>query len=190
MSGRTLVVSCTFFLLVAVGITLQTSSAQISAPDIVLYASEAPRRVGSWNVVSDWTAAGGARLSNADVGVPKLSSALANPAHFFEFTFSAQAGIPYRLWIRGKALGDSPYNDSVYVQFTGSVTSNGTAIYRLGTTSATSVNLEDCMGCALQGWGWQDNGWGIGVLGPQIFFQSTGPQTIRIQTREDGLSID
>src|SRR6185436_8857863 len=54
----------------------------------------------------------------------------------------------------------------------------------------TEINLEDCSGCGLSGWGWQDNGWGVGVLGPQIFFQSTGTHTIRIQGREDGVSID
>jgi endonuclease/exonuclease/phosphatase family metal-dependent hydrolase len=30
----------------------------------------------------------------------------------------------------------------------------------------------------------------MGVMGPLIYFQSTGTQTIRVQTREDGLSID
>jgi hypothetical protein len=28
------------------------------------------------------------------------------------------------------------------------------------------------------------------VLGRQIYFETTGPQTIRIQRREDGISID
>ena len=32
--------------------------------------------------------------------------------------------------------------------------------------------------------------WGVNVLGPVIYFATTGPQTIRIQNREDGLSID
>jgi hypothetical protein len=52
------------------------------------------------------------------------------------------------------------------------------------------VNLEDCSGCGLSGWGWQDNGYGAGVLGPEIYFAASGPQTIRIQVREDGLGID
>src|SRR6185369_8295085 len=34
------------------------------------------------------------------------------------------------------------------------------------------------------------NGWGVGVLGPLIRFQNTGTHTLRIQVREDGLSID
>jgi hypothetical protein len=76
------------------------------------------------------------------------------------------------------------------VQFSGSVTSGGVATYRIGTASATTYVLEDCSGCTLSGWGWQDNGYGTGVLGPLIYFATSGPQTIRIQTREDGLSID
>ena len=159
------------------------------AADIVLYASEATR-AGNWQVVSDSTAAGGARIHNPDQGAPKRSTALANPADYFEMTFNAQANTPYRLWIRGKAQSDNWANDSIFIQFSGSVTSGQAPTYRIGTTSATEMNLEDCSGCGVQGWGWQDNGWGVGVLGPQIFFQTSGTQTIRVQVREDGLSID
>src|SRR6185295_17139434 len=35
-----------------------------------------------------------------------------------------------------------------------------------------------------------DNGWGTNVFGSLIYFQSTGTQTLRVQAREDGLSID
>ena len=52
------------------------------------------------------------------------------------------------------------------------------------------MNLEDCSGCGLSGWGWQDNGWGVGVMGQSIYFQTTGAHKIRVQVREDGLSID
>ncbi len=60
--------------------------------------------------------------------------------------FTASAGKAYRIWIRGKALNNSPYNDSIFVQFSGSVNSSGSAVYRIGTTSATEINLEDCHG--------------------------------------------
>jgi hypothetical protein len=52
------------------------------------------------------------------------------------------------------------------------------------------MNLEDCSGCGLASWGWQDNGWGVGVMGPVVRFADDGPQILRVQTREDGLSID
>jgi len=161
-----------------------------SAQEVVLYTSQAPVKVGNWASVADSTAAGGARLANPDAGAGKITKAAANPSSYAELTFSALAGIPYRIWVRGKAQNNSPYNDSIFVQFSGSLDISGSAAYRIGTTSATDINLEDCLGCGISGWGWQDNGWGVGILGPAIFFQSTGTQTIRIQTREDGFSID
>ena len=161
-----------------------------SAQDIVLYASQAPVRVGNWSVVADSSAAGSARLVNTDFGAGKISTAKATPSDYVELSFYASAGKPYRLWMRGKSTNNSAYNDSVFVQFSGSVNSSGSAVYRIGTTSATEYNLEECSGCTILNWGWQDNGWGIGVLGPSLFFQSTGTQTIRIQVREDGLSLD
>jgi endonuclease/exonuclease/phosphatase family metal-dependent hydrolase len=129
-------------------------------------------------------------LRNPDAGAAKLSTALASPSNYFDVNFSAVAGVPYRLWIRGRADADYWGNDSVFVQFSGSTTATGSPIYRATTTSALEVNLEDCSGCGLSGWGWQDDGWGVGVLGPLVYFNSTGTQTMRIQTREDGFSID
>jgi len=159
--------------------------------DIVLYAAEAAVRVGSWSVVSDSSAAGGSRLFNPDAGAPKLADALSNPASYFEATFQGQSGVAYRLWIRSKAQADQWANDSVFAQFSDSLDGNGgSPVYRIGSTSGAVINLEDCSGCGLQGWGWQDNGWGSGVMGPLIYFATSGTHTIRIQPREDGLSID
>ena len=158
--------------------------------DIVLYAADATARAGGWRVMADGSAAGGSLMVHPDAGAAKLAAPLANPTHYFEVQFNAEAGRGYRLWLRGRAANDYWANDSVYVQFSGAVTSSGAATWRIGTTSATDVNMEECSGCGLSGWGWQDNGWGIGALGPLVYFAATGPQTIRIQTREDGLSID
>ena len=157
--------------------------------DVVLWAAEAPVRVGNWFVVADASAAGGNRISNPDAGAPKKQQALANPTDYFEMTFNAQSGVNYRLWIRSKAQNDYWGNDSVFIQFSDSLT-GGSAAYRIGTTSAAEMNLEDCSGCGEQGWGWQDNGWGVGVMGPLLQFASSGSHTIRIQVKEDGLSID
>ena len=92
----------------------------------------------------------------------------------------------YRLWVRGKAAKNRWTNDSVYVQFSHSIHPNGGALWRIGITSATMVSIERCSGCGLSEWGWADNGYGIeGTLD----FNRTG-QTIRIQSREDGVTID
>jgi phosphatidylserine/phosphatidylglycerophosphate/cardiolipin synthase-like enzyme len=160
------------------------------AGDIVLYASDATLAMGGWGVQSDSSAAGGQKMRHPNAGAAKLTTALADPVHYFELTFDAEEDRPYRLWVRGRADNNNWGNDSVFVQFSGSVTASGSATWRIGTTSATEMNLEDCSGCGLQAWGWQDNGWGVGIMGPLIYFARTGPQTIRIQTREDGLSID
>ena len=158
--------------------------------DIVLYAAQAPIIAGGWRKVSDSTAAGGARIHYPNAGAAKLTAPLANPSNYIELTFSATAGTAYRIWMRGKADNNGWANDSVFIQFSGSVTSSGSPTWRIGTTSSTEWNLEDCSGCGLSGWGWQDNGWGVGVLGPLVYFSTTGTQRIRIQHREDGISLD
>jgi phosphatidylserine/phosphatidylglycerophosphate/cardiolipin synthase-like enzyme/regulation of enolase protein 1 (concanavalin A-like superfamily) len=158
------------------------------AGDVVLYAGQAPTRAGRWTVVADATAAGGARIATTDAGVKGVASA--TPTDYFEMSFEATSGVPYRLWIRGKAQGNSWGNDSVFVQFDNSVTSSSTATYRIGTSAATTVTIEDCSGCGLSAWGWNDNAFGLGALGPTIYFASSGTQRIRVLMREDGLSID
>jgi hypothetical protein len=170
--------------------TATTPFPTLSPGDVVLYAAEAAVRVGNWSPVSDSSAAGGSRLNNPNLGAARIDTPLASPAHYFEMSFTAQAGQPYRLWMRGKSYNDSGYNDSGHAQFDKSVTSGGSPTYRIGTTSGTWVNLEEINGAGVKGWGWQDNGFGSGVLGPVIYFASSGTQTIRVQVREDGFSID
>jgi hypothetical protein len=160
------------------------------ALEVVLRAAERPKLSGNWAIVADPTAAGSARVQNADRGQAKLSTALAAPADYVELTFDAQAGVPYRLWIRGVAQANAYWNDSIFVQFSGSVDPTGKPVHRIGTASATAVVLEDCSGCGVSGWGWQDNAYGVGALGPEIYFETSGRQTIRMQTREDGLGVD
>lgn len=161
---------------------------QAASSDIVLYASKAPLRKGTWTVVADSTAAGGHALRNPNLGAPTVSAPLANPANYFELNFPAYSAKAYHLWIRGKAAGNSINNDSVYVQFSDSVTGGGSAKYRIGTTSGMTVILQACTAAVVHNWGWTDNRWcGLGV---NVFFQTTGTHTIRVQVRQDGLSID
>jgi hypothetical protein len=161
-----------------------------AAGEVVLYAGESGVRSGAWMLETDTTAAGGRRVRHPNAGAAKLTAPLANPVNYVDLTFEAAAGIPYRLWIRGRADANHYNNDSVFVQFDRSTNASGAAQFRIGTTSATTVVLEDCSGCGVSGWGWQDNGYGTGVLGPAIYFAASGTQRLRIQTREDGLAID
>jgi len=99
--------------------------AHASSSDIVLYAAKAPVRKGTWAVVADSTAAGGKAMANPNLGAPKLAAPLAKPTNYFELTFPAYSAKAYHFWIRGKAAGNSTNNDSVYVQFSDSVTGTG-----------------------------------------------------------------
>lgn len=160
--------------------------------EIVLWAaSDAHVINGPWRVIGDPTAAGQTAVWNPDAGTPKLTSPYATPAGVVDINFNADAGKPYHLWLRMKADNDHWTNDSVWVQFSGSVDASGNPVYRIGSASGTWVSLEECSGCGEQGWGWQDNAYGSpGNLGPPIYFAASGPQTIRIQNREDGVTID
>jgi endonuclease/exonuclease/phosphatase family metal-dependent hydrolase len=160
-----------------------------SAPEIVLQPAKATTIAGAWSKVTDSTAATGARLQMPEKNLAKVAAALAAPANYFEMTFTATAGVPYRLWMRAKATNDSYNADSVYVQFSGAVTSSGAAAFRIGSTASTTVTLEDCTSCGVKGWGWNDNYYGT-ATGSLIYFSSTGTQRIRVQNREDGLGID
>ena len=105
-------------------VTVNVQVPSVPGEDVVLWAADAPF-VAGWTVTSDSTAAGGAFLQSADLGVAKLAAPLASPAKDFELTFNALAGRGYRLWIRGKAQGNSYANDSAFVQFDHSVTNAG-----------------------------------------------------------------
>jgi hypothetical protein len=166
-------------------LTVSVSNTASTGPkEIVLYAADAAVVVGRWRLEQDATAAGGTLMHHPNQGAAKISSPLANPADYFELTFTAEANVPYHLWARIKAEGDDWPNESVYIQF-----SSGTP-YTIGTTTAADINLENCSGCGVSGWGWQDNGWGAQVDGPNITFSTAGVKTLRVQTREDGTYID
>ena len=78
----------------------------------------------------------------------------------------------------------------MFVQFSDSTDSGGTAIYRTGTAAALLVNLAtDSTGSSDQGWGWQRNAYWLSDTG-DVWFQNSGTHTIRVQVREDGVEID
>ena len=157
--------------------------------EVVLHMTSADTH-GAWITEARADAASGMVARHPDAGGPKVMTMPVPAVNSFELAFDAEAGRAYHLWIRGIADRDYWGNDSVHVQFSDSVDASGAARWRIGTGTSTELNLEDCSGCGLKGWGWQDNGWGLGVSGPSIYFASTGRHVIRITTREDGFSID
>jgi hypothetical protein len=160
-------------------------------PDIVLYAADAREWADRWfQMDDDPTAAAGLHFWYPDAGAPKRAAPLDDYPDYVALSFHAEAGKPYRLWVRGKAENNYWSNDSLWVQFSSSVTASGQPVYRIGTTSGTPVVIENCSGCGLSGWGWQDNGYGTGVLGPLIHFGHTGEQSLLIQVHEDGVAFD
>lgn len=164
-----------------------------SAPpqDIVIYASDVPSGGlhGAWTTTSDESSPNGIALTTPDAGVSVTSEPYAGPADFMDMTFNAIAGVPYRFWMRIRAAGNSKFNDSVWVQFTGAQ-AGGSPVYALGSISALLVNLAtDSSATSLNGWGWVNGAYWLSQP-TTLTFSSTGSQTIRIQTREDGYLID
>lgn len=167
------------------------ASAQYSwsfGDDIAIRASELRITGTRWRTIADPSAAGGVALENPDAGEPKLTSAIASPSSYVEATFRAAAGVPYRVWIRMRAANDAWTNDSIFVQFSGSVTSTDTPVHRIGSNDGMRVFLEDGTATGLAAWGWGDNVYG--GVGTPVYFNTDGEQRIRVQQREDGVRID
>jgi phosphatidylserine/phosphatidylglycerophosphate/cardiolipin synthase-like enzyme len=161
------------------------------ATTIVLWASNTPSgmRHGNWAPIADGSAAGGSALRNPDAGQSKISPALASPTNYFEQTFTVYGGVAYHLWVRLRADANSMGNDSVHVQFSGSIDSLGSPTWRIGSTSSAEVILQKGPSDpSISGWGWAENGWDI--FEPHVYFAADGVQTVRVQQREDGAIVD
>jgi hypothetical protein len=146
---------------------------------------------GNWSVQPDSTAAGGSVLRDTQANLPKVTTPSANPSGFADFFVLVDPTQTYKLWVRLKADQDHWTNDSLWLQFDNAVDQNGRA-YAPGTTSGIEVVLEECSGCGESGWGWRDDAWGQrgAVSALTLKFTQGGYQRVRIQTREDGVSID
>ena len=146
---------------------------------------------GNWRVIDDASAASRKALYDLNAGMPKVTSPSAAPANYVDVGFVADNTQTYKLWVRLKADGNGWSNDSIWLQFTNAVDSAGRSIAP-GTAAGIEVNLEECSGCGVSGWGWRDEAWGqrdvIGTL--TVRFTQSGWQRVRIQTREDGVSVD
>jgi hypothetical protein len=170
--------------LAAAGVSGRTASG-----DIVLHAADVSVLSGAWSKVASSAAAGGVMLSTPDAGWATTSMPVASPQHYFEATFDADASTTYQLWMRMRGAADSKWNESVWVQFDNAVATDGTPRWRIGSLSALLVNLENCSGCGIANWGWQDNAYWLSQPA-RVRFATSGPQTLRVQVREDGVAID
>jgi hypothetical protein len=157
--------------------------------DQVIHARSVTSLAGAWTMVPDLTAADGLKLTTPDAGAAALGGPVATPASYFDATFSAVAGVRYRVWLRIHPRDDSKWNDSVFVQFSDSVDAGGAPIYRIGTTGGYAVNLWTCATCQTSGWGWQRNAYWLGDSG-DVWFPTAGAHQIRVQVREDGIEVD
>jgi hypothetical protein len=115
---------------------------------------------------------------------------LASPTDYVDVTFDAPAGTPYRIWLRMQALGNSKWNDSLWVQFS-DARSGSSSIYPMNTTQgALLVNLATTSDAtSLNQWGWQNGAYWLSQP-TTITFATSGTHTMRIQVREDGVQFD
>jgi hypothetical protein len=158
--------------------------------DIVIYASDVPDAAlhGDWSKGADGASPGGVSWQTVERAYATANSPLASPTHYVDVTFNPVANTPYTLWLRLKALDDSKYNDAVWVQFS-SAHANGQVVYPIGTTTGLLVNLATDAGAAsLQNWGWVNGAYWL--TQPATLTFPAGPQTLRIQVREDGVHLD
>lgn len=162
----------------------------LPVPEIVIHPGVSGQTSGGWTRVDDATAASGRRVFYPNAGVPKSSAPVATTGSV-GIVFIADPTQTYKLWVRLKAENDNWANDSVWLQFSGATDTAGRAVYEIGSTSWMAVNLEECSGCGISGWGWEDDGWGArNVNGGLLRFPDGGYRWLSIQVREDGVSVD
>jgi hypothetical protein len=162
----------------------------LNEPEIVLHTRQTWPN-GIWEAVADSTAASEERMFYPNANAPKVPAPSADPTSYFDVWFAPDPTLTYKLWVRLKAQDNYWGNDSVWVQFSGAVNASGQPAYRIGSTSGLPINLEECANCGVAGWGWEDDGWGApNVNGALLRFPDGGGQQIRIQVREDGVSVD
>jgi hypothetical protein len=155
--------------------------------EILLEANDAVLLDGL-SVVADTTAWGGKKISSENTGRQWPNTPPPpNTAPYAMFDVNVPETGDYRLWIRLKGQDNSKFNESVWVQFS-DATRNGSPIYQYGSGSGLLVNLEDCSGCGIQDWGWQDNAWWLNQS--SIVTLSQGTHRLYVTIREDGVEFD
>ena len=169
------------------------SFSTVAAPiaEVVLYARDIPAAAlhGSWMAAAAAGSPNGIALGTADAGFAATDTPLASPTDYVDVSFAADAGTPYTLWLRLKAVANSKYNDSVWVQFSDALAA-GAPVYPLNSSSGLLVNLAtDATALSLNDWGWQNGAYWL-AQPATVTFAAGGTHTMRIQVREDGVMLD
>jgi hypothetical protein len=77
----------------------------------------------------------------------------------------------------------------VWVQFS-DAQAGGAQVYAINSATGLLVNLAtDGTAASLNGWGWQNRAYWLSQP-TTISFTTSGPHTLRIQVREDGVQFD
>ena len=161
-----------------------------SIDEIALHATDATLLAGAWTRTADTTAASGVRRKSQRRCGESDDRASESRA-------LRRADVPRRRGQRATGCGFAARRRRTggpTIRCTSSSATRSPTLAPPSTASArrpgAEINLEDCSGCGLSGWGWQDNGYGVDLLGADIRFATGGLHTIRVQVREDGIGID
>lgn len=112
-----------------------------------------------------------------DTQRPAEHGPMAEPPDAAEFAFEAEAGVPYTIWVRGRALSDDKFSDATWLQFNGDI---GTT--RLGEGHRSPKGFGNWLDhFPLGGYEWSS---GFPEGPPQtVTFAASGPQKLRVQPR-------
>ena len=156
-------------------------------PEIVVYASELPKRALSEFDFWDDPASPGGRL----VGTPNTGDELDPPPEndpHVTFMVPVRAGVPYRCWIHmkvGAPKGKSQAN-MFWVQFSDAVDEANREVFRPRTESYLTAR-----GPTREGWAWV--GCDLEDSSPSeslVRFRKSGEVTVRLQAGQEGVGFD
>ncbi|MGE5359364.1 MAG: hypothetical protein ACM3NQ_10120 [Bacteroidales bacterium] len=176
---------------------LALSAALVVAPadttppaDVIIRAADVSQSSlnGAWTLESDRSCPGGLKLSATAGEAGAADAPLAAPASYFDASFHAAAGVPYRLWLRLADSSDPSAGTSVWVQFSDADVGRAPA-YAIGSTDGLLVSLDTCAGCRGQGWSWRGSSQQL-AQHPVVTFRSRGWHRVRVQVRDGAVQLD
>lgn len=160
---------------------------QAAVADVLVYASELPRRALSEFSFWDDPASPGGKL----VGTPNTGDELDPPPEndpHVTFQVEVQQGVPYRCWIHmkvGAPKGKSTAN-MFWVQFSDAVDEENREVFKPRTRSYLTAR-----GPTRQGWAWV--GCDLENASPSeslVRFAKSGEVTVRLQAGQEGVGFD